>query len=72
METTISGDIAHEWRVNRLLAVFYDQKKKRKTCAGCVWANGCDCTLPFNGAHKIVPSLTTRCVHYEEADHAEK
>jgi len=65
------NDIAHEWRVNRLLAEFYDQKKKR-TCAGCTWAHGCDCTLPFGGVRKIVPGMTARCEHYEEADHAEK
>lgn len=69
--TATGSDIAHEWRVNRLLAEFYEQKKKRKTCAGCVWANGCDCTMPF-GAHKIVPSLTNRCEHYEEANHEAK
>ena len=63
--TATGSDIAHEWRVNRLLAEFYD-KKKRKTCAGCIWAHGCDCTLPFGGARKIVPSLN-RCEHYEEA-----
>ncbi len=61
------NDIAHEWRVNSLLAEFYGKKKQEtKTCMGCAYARGCDCILPF-GAHKIVPSLTTRCVHYEEA-----
>lgn len=64
MET--GSDIAREWRVNRLLAEFYDQKK-RKTCAGCAWEHGCDCTLPFGGVRKIVPSMTASCDNYEEA-----